>query len=95
MDAVVIFLCLFLPLTLLETLGAGRDVLLFQRRTRMRRSLTLLAMSGGLLAMLVVGMPLPLALALVIAGPAASVTGDWIGSGDWIVLQHRLRHLGH
>ena len=95
MDAVVIFLCLFLPLTLLETLGAGRDVLLFQRRTPMRRSLTLLAMSGGLLAMLVVGMPLPLALALVIAGPAASVTGDWIGSGDWIVLQHRLRRLGH
>ena len=94
MDAVLVFLCLFVPMALLETLGAGRDVLLFQRRTRMRRSLTLLAMAGGLLTLLILGMPAPMALALVLAGPAASVTGDWIGSGDWIVLQHRLGRLG-
>lgn len=94
MDALLVFVCLFTPLAILEMLSAGRDVLLFQPRPHRRWSLTLLAMAAGLLVMLSIGMPLSLALALVLAGPAAAVTGQWIGSGDWIVLQHRLRHLG-
>ena len=94
MDALLIVLCLFLPLAALDTLSAGRDVLLFRHRKRMRRPLTLLAMVAGLFALLAIGMPPSWALALVLAGPAASVLGYWIGSGDWIVVAHRLRRGG-
>ena len=45
-------------------------------------------------ALLAIGMPPSWALALVLAGPAASVLGYWIGSGDWIVVAHRLRRGG-
>ncbi|HEX6888739.1 MAG TPA: hypothetical protein VF143_11585 [Candidatus Nanopelagicales bacterium] len=94
MTALLIFTCLFLPLTVLSILSAGRDVLLFHERERTRRSMTLAAMLAGLAAMLAIGMPASWALALVAVGPAASVTGHWIGSGDWMIAAHRVRRLG-
>jgi hypothetical protein len=93
--ALLIFTCLFVPLTVLSILSAGRDLLLFHQREKTRRSVTLAAMLAGLAAMLAIGMPASWAVALVAVGPAASVTGQWIGSGDWMVTIHRLRQLGH
>ena len=97
MDALIIFTCLFLPLFVLSALSAGRDQLLFQQRVKASRWYTATAMIAGLAALLALGLPLPWAAALVAAGPSASILGEWVGSGDWIVLEHRLRRLwgGH
>jgi hypothetical protein len=92
--AVVVFACLFVPLTVLSYLSAGRDLLLFRPRVRVRRSVALAWMLAGFAAMVAIGMPPSWALALAAVGPAASATGHWLGSGEWIVLAHRLRS-GH
>jgi hypothetical protein len=92
--ALVVFTCLFLPLAVLSYLSAGRDLLLFRPRVRVRRSVALAGMLAGFAAMVAIGMPPSWAMALAAVGPAASATGYWLGSGDWIVLAHRLRS-GH
>lgn len=93
MAALIIFTCLFLPLFVLSVLSAGRDQLLFQHRVKAGRWFTATAMTAGLAGLLVLGLPLSWAVALVAAGPSASILGEWLGSGDWIVLEHRLRRL--
>jgi hypothetical protein len=88
--ALVVFTCLFLPLAVLSYLSAGRDLLLFRPRVRVRRAVAMAWMLAGFAAMLAIGMPASWAFALATVGPAASATGYWLGSGDWIVLAHRL-----
>jgi hypothetical protein len=90
MDALIIATCIFVPLFVLNLLAAGRDQLLFQTRPKASRWFTATAMLATTAVLLRLGMPLSWALALVLPGPLASVLGDWIGSGNWVVLRHRL-----
>jgi hypothetical protein len=93
MDPVIIFACIFVPTFVLNLLGAGRDQILFETRSRTSRWLVLLMMALAVGALLFVGLPLAWAFALVLPGPLASALGDWIGSGNWIVLRHRIGRL--
>jgi hypothetical protein len=90
MDALVIFACIFTATFVLNMLSAGRDQLLFLERDRARRWVTVVLVVSALFALMMLGMPLKWALALVLAGPTGSALGRWVGSGDWIVLSHRL-----
>jgi len=92
-DALIIFACIFGSTFVLQYLSAGRDQLLFRTRRKASRWFTGTAIVAGIVGLLFLGMPLPTVLALVLAGPTASILGDWAGSGDWIVSQHRLRRL--
>jgi hypothetical protein len=93
MDPVIIFACIFVPTFALNMLGAGRDEILFETKPKTSRWLVLLFMALAVTALLVVGLPLAWAVALVLPGPLASALGDWVGSGDWIVLRHRIGRL--
>jgi hypothetical protein len=93
MDPAIIFTCIFVPTFVLNLLSAGRDQILFETRPRTRRWVVVLLMAAGVLALRLVGLPLPWALALVLPGPLASALGDWIGGGSWIVARHRLGRL--
>ena len=95
MDALIIATCIFVPLFVLSLLAAGRDQLLFQTRPKANRWFTAAAMVAVTGALLAIGMPMSWALALVLPGPLASFLGCWVGSGNWVVLRHRLgRSLG-
>jgi hypothetical protein len=93
MDALIIFACIFIPTFVLNVLSAGRDQLLFQTRAKASRWFTAAAIVAAIAVLLVIGLPPSWALALVLPGPLASVLGDWVGSGDWIVLRHRVARL--
>ncbi len=93
MDPLIVFACIFAPTFILNVLSAGRDQLLFQSRKRASRALAATAMLVATGVLVLVGLPLAWALALVLPGPLASVLGDWVGSGDWIVLRHRIGRL--
>ncbi|MGB7982339.1 MAG: hypothetical protein WCF36_16280 [Candidatus Nanopelagicales bacterium] len=90
MDALIIFVCIFAPTFVLNLLSAGRDQLMFQTRPRGSRWFTGLAMAAATAILLAIGMPLAWVLALVLPGPLASVLGEWVGSGDWIVTKYRV-----
>lgn len=92
-DALIVFLCIFGPTCVFAALSASRDQLLFQQRRKASRWFTGSAIVAASALLLTIGMPVAMTLALVLAGPMASVLGDWAGSGDWIVTQHRLRRL--
>jgi hypothetical protein len=93
MDPLIVFACIFVPTFVLNLLSAGRDQILFEQRPKTRRWVVLLFMAVGVIVLIMAGMPLAWALALVLPGPVASGLGDWIGSGDWIVLRYRLGRL--
>jgi hypothetical protein len=93
MDPLIIFACIFVPTFVLNVLSAGRDQILFQTRKKASRWVTATAMVAAAGVLVAVGLPWTWTLALVLPGPLASVLGDWIGSGDWIVLGHRLGRL--
>jgi len=93
MDPVIVFACIFIPTFILNVLSAGRDQLLFQTRRKTSRLLAAAAMVVAIGVLVLAGLAWMWALALVLPGPLASVLGDWVGSGDWIVLRHRIRHL--
>jgi hypothetical protein len=93
MDPLIIFACIFVPTFVLNLFGAGRDEILFETRPKTRKWVVLLFMALAMVALLVVGLPLTWAVALVLPGPLASALGDRIGSGDWIVLHHRIGRL--
>ncbi len=93
MDPVIVFACIFVPTFVLNLLSAGRDQILFQTRKKASRWLTAAVMVVAAGVLVALGLPWMWALALVLPGPLASVLGDWIGSGDWIVLRYRLGRL--
>jgi uncharacterized membrane protein YdjX (TVP38/TMEM64 family) len=93
MDALIIFACIFIPTFVLNLLSAGRDQLLFQTRAKASRWFTAAAIVAASAVLLVIGLPPSWVLALVLPGPLASILGDWAGSGNWIVLRHRLGRL--
>lgn len=89
-DALIVFLAIFAPTFVLNLLSAGRDQMLFETHPRAGRWPTLVAMLLALGLLLSLGLPWPWALALVLPGPLGSGLGDWVGSGNWLVLRHRL-----
>ena len=93
MDPLIIFVCIFAPTFTMSLLSAGRDQILFETREKSRRSVVLLMMAAALIALLALGLPPAWALALVLPGPLGSGIGDWVGSGQWIVLRHRIERL--
>jgi hypothetical protein len=93
MDPVIVFACIFVPTFVLNLLSAGRDQILFQTRKKASRWLTATAIVVAAGVLVALGLPWMWALAVVLPGPLASVLGDWIGSGDWIVLRYRLGRL--
>lgn len=93
MDPLIVFACIFVPTFILNVLSAGRDQLLFQTRKEIRRLYSGIAMVVATGVLVLVGLPWAWALALVLPGPLASVLGDWVGSGDWIVVKHRIGRL--
>jgi multisubunit Na+/H+ antiporter MnhB subunit len=93
MDPVIVFACIFAPTFVLNMLSAGRDQLLFQTRKRASRLGAAGAMVAATMVLVIVGLPWTWALALVLPGPLGSVLGDWVGSGNWIVLRHRIGRL--
>ena len=93
MDPLIVFTCIFLPTFVLNLLSAGRDVMLFETRPTTRRWVVLLFMAAAVIALRLLGLPLPWILALVLPGPLGSALGHWVGSGDWIETHHRLGRL--
>lgn len=93
MDALIIFACVFTPTFIGAYLMAGRDELLFEHRPRGRRWVTLVSMAVALAVLVALGLSPAWAVALVVAGPLGTFLGSWLGSGEWIVTQARLRRL--
>lgn len=92
-DALIIFVCLFLPAAALNYLGTGRDVLLFQTRPRTSRLLLVLALLVGIAVLLWLGFSIPWAVALITACPAGAGFGTWAGGDGPLLLRFRL--FGH
>lgn len=93
MDPLIVFACIFAPTFILNVLSAGRDQLLFQTRKRAGRTYAATAMVIATGVLILVGLPWTWAVALVLPGPLGSVLGDWVGSGEWVVLRHRIGRL--